>query len=169
MTFFLLLLTYFYCKYWICVIVIDLWSGTNGDCISLAVTQSHIWALDRQTFQTIMMRSTQARHEEYFSFLRRYIHATNICAYLSVVNFTHTQTQINTHLPAWLLQHTFSTEYDVVVLNAYCRPVTNVYQCIINRCCNITVKIMLVCLRVECVNEEFFDTFLQIRLHAVFL
>uniref|UniRef100_A0A8C1TT64 cGMP-dependent protein kinase n=1 Tax=Cyprinus carpio TaxID=7962 RepID=A0A8C1TT64_CYPCA len=35
-----------------------------------AVTQSHIWALDRQTFQTIMMRSTQARHEEYFSFLR---------------------------------------------------------------------------------------------------
>ncbi|XP_067277187.1 cGMP-dependent protein kinase 2 isoform X2 [Pseudorasbora parva] len=35
-----------------------------------AVTQSYIWALDRQTFQTIMMRSTQARHEEYFSFLR---------------------------------------------------------------------------------------------------
>ncbi|XP_072533023.1 cGMP-dependent protein kinase 2 [Salminus brasiliensis] len=35
-----------------------------------AVTQSHIWALDRQTFQSIMMRSTQARHEEYFSFLR---------------------------------------------------------------------------------------------------
>ncbi|XP_059422687.1 cGMP-dependent protein kinase 2 [Carassius carassius] len=35
-----------------------------------AVTQSHIWALDRQMFQTIMMRSTQARHEEYFSFLR---------------------------------------------------------------------------------------------------
>ncbi|XP_021336392.1 cGMP-dependent protein kinase 2 isoform X1 [Danio rerio] len=35
-----------------------------------AVSQSHIWALDRQTFQTIMMRSTQARHEEYFSFLR---------------------------------------------------------------------------------------------------
>uniref|UniRef100_A0A3Q3H135 cGMP-dependent protein kinase n=1 Tax=Labrus bergylta TaxID=56723 RepID=A0A3Q3H135_9LABR len=31
---------------------------------------SHIWALDRQTFQTIMMRTTQARHEEYFSFLR---------------------------------------------------------------------------------------------------
>uniref|UniRef100_A0A8C1PDB1 cGMP-dependent protein kinase n=1 Tax=Cyprinus carpio TaxID=7962 RepID=A0A8C1PDB1_CYPCA len=48
-----------------------------------AVTQSHIWALDRQTFQTIMMRSTQARHEEYFSFLRRYIHVTNICACLS--------------------------------------------------------------------------------------
>ncbi|XP_076831412.1 cGMP-dependent protein kinase 2 isoform X2 [Brachyhypopomus gauderio] len=35
-----------------------------------AVSQSHIWALDRQTFQTIMMRSTQARHEEYFCFLR---------------------------------------------------------------------------------------------------
>ncbi|XP_052007262.1 cGMP-dependent protein kinase 2 [Xyrauchen texanus] len=35
-----------------------------------AVTQSHIWALDRQTFQTIMMRSTRARQEEYFSFLR---------------------------------------------------------------------------------------------------
>ncbi|XP_052429006.1 cGMP-dependent protein kinase 2 [Carassius gibelio] len=35
-----------------------------------AVTQSHIWALDRQMFQTIMMRSTQARQEEYFSFLR---------------------------------------------------------------------------------------------------
>ncbi|KAI4874282.1 hypothetical protein NFI96_028456 [Prochilodus magdalenae] len=35
-----------------------------------AVTKSHIWALDRQTFQSIMMRSTQARHEEYFSFLR---------------------------------------------------------------------------------------------------
>ncbi|KAK1791111.1 hypothetical protein P4O66_002144 [Electrophorus voltai] len=35
-----------------------------------AVTQSYIWALDRQTFQSIMMRSTQARHEEYFSFLR---------------------------------------------------------------------------------------------------
>ncbi|XP_076021200.1 cGMP-dependent protein kinase 2 [Genypterus blacodes] len=35
-----------------------------------AVSQSHIWALDRKTFQTIMMRTTQARHEEYFSFLR---------------------------------------------------------------------------------------------------
>uniref|UniRef100_A0A3B4YZE2 cGMP-dependent protein kinase n=1 Tax=Stegastes partitus TaxID=144197 RepID=A0A3B4YZE2_9TELE len=35
-----------------------------------AVPQSHIWALDRQTFQTIMMRTIQARHEEYFSFLR---------------------------------------------------------------------------------------------------
>ncbi|XP_078129150.1 cGMP-dependent protein kinase 2 [Sander vitreus] len=35
-----------------------------------AVSQSHIWALDRQTFQTIMMRTTQARHKEYFSFLR---------------------------------------------------------------------------------------------------
>ncbi|XP_065815886.1 cGMP-dependent protein kinase 2 isoform X2 [Labrus bergylta] len=35
-----------------------------------SVSQSHIWALDRQTFQTIMMRTTQARHEEYFSFLR---------------------------------------------------------------------------------------------------
>ncbi|XP_036402706.1 cGMP-dependent protein kinase 2 [Megalops cyprinoides] len=35
-----------------------------------AVSQSHIWALDRQMFQSIMMRSTQARHEEYFSFLR---------------------------------------------------------------------------------------------------
>ncbi|CAJ1057631.1 cGMP-dependent protein kinase 2 [Xyrichtys novacula] len=34
-----------------------------------SVSQSHIWALDRQTFQTIMMRSTQARHEEYFNFL----------------------------------------------------------------------------------------------------
>ncbi|XP_060727354.1 cGMP-dependent protein kinase 2 [Tachysurus vachellii] len=34
-----------------------------------AVTQSHIWALDRQMFQSIMMRSTQARHAEYFSFL----------------------------------------------------------------------------------------------------
>ncbi|KAA8584135.1 hypothetical protein FQN60_015343 [Etheostoma spectabile] len=29
-----------------------------------AVSQSHIWALDRQTFQTIMMRTTKARHEE---------------------------------------------------------------------------------------------------------
>ncbi|KAM4591084.1 cGMP-dependent protein kinase 2 isoform 3-T3 [Odontesthes bonariensis] len=35
-----------------------------------AVLQSHIWTLDRQTFQTIMMQTTQARHEEYFSFLR---------------------------------------------------------------------------------------------------
>ncbi|XP_035028766.1 cGMP-dependent protein kinase 2 [Hippoglossus stenolepis] len=35
-----------------------------------AVSQSHIWALDRQTFQTIMMQTTQARQEEYFSFLR---------------------------------------------------------------------------------------------------
>ncbi|KAM4614699.1 cGMP-dependent protein kinase 2 [Polymixia lowei] len=35
-----------------------------------AVSQSHIWVLDRQTFQTIMMRTTQARHEEYFSFMR---------------------------------------------------------------------------------------------------
>ncbi|XP_018549570.2 LOW QUALITY PROTEIN: cGMP-dependent protein kinase 2-like [Lates calcarifer] len=35
-----------------------------------AVSQSHIWALDRQTFQTIMMQTTQARHEEHFSFLR---------------------------------------------------------------------------------------------------
>ncbi|KAF3842569.1 hypothetical protein F7725_024520 [Dissostichus mawsoni] len=29
-----------------------------------AVSQSHIWALDRQTFQTIMMQSTQARHDD---------------------------------------------------------------------------------------------------------
>ncbi|KAI3363182.1 hypothetical protein L3Q82_011548, partial [Scortum barcoo] len=35
-----------------------------------AVSQSHIWALDRKAFQTIMMQTTQARHEEYFSFLR---------------------------------------------------------------------------------------------------
>ncbi|XP_010781577.1 cGMP-dependent protein kinase 2 [Notothenia coriiceps] len=34
-----------------------------------AVSQSKIWALDRQTFQTIMMQTTQARHNEYFSFL----------------------------------------------------------------------------------------------------
>ncbi|XP_061820223.1 cGMP-dependent protein kinase 2 isoform X1 [Nerophis lumbriciformis] len=34
-----------------------------------AVTQSHIWALDRRTFQIIMMRTAQAQHEEYFSFL----------------------------------------------------------------------------------------------------
>ncbi|CAN9500130.1 unnamed protein product [Ophioblennius macclurei] len=34
-----------------------------------AVLQSHIWALDRQTFQTIMMQTTQAKHDEYFSFL----------------------------------------------------------------------------------------------------
>ncbi|CAG6018214.1 unnamed protein product [Menidia menidia] len=37
-----------------------------------AVVQSHIWTLDRQTFQAIMMQTTQAKHEEYFSFLRRY-------------------------------------------------------------------------------------------------
>uniref|UniRef100_A0A8K9X204 cGMP-dependent protein kinase n=1 Tax=Oncorhynchus mykiss TaxID=8022 RepID=A0A8K9X204_ONCMY len=35
-----------------------------------AVSQAHIWALDRQTFQSIMMKSTQATQEEYFSFLR---------------------------------------------------------------------------------------------------
>ncbi|XP_061692153.1 cGMP-dependent protein kinase 2 isoform X2 [Syngnathoides biaculeatus] len=35
-----------------------------------AVVKSHIWALDRQTFQAIMMRTAQAQHEEYFSFLR---------------------------------------------------------------------------------------------------
>ncbi|XP_077352503.1 cGMP-dependent protein kinase 2 isoform X3 [Festucalex cinctus] len=35
-----------------------------------AVTESHIWALDRQTFQALMMRTAQARNEEYFSFLR---------------------------------------------------------------------------------------------------
>ncbi|XP_049592051.1 cGMP-dependent protein kinase 2 isoform X2 [Syngnathus scovelli] len=35
-----------------------------------AVTESHVWALDRQTFQAIMMRTAQARHEEYFRFLR---------------------------------------------------------------------------------------------------
>ncbi|XP_013858163.1 cGMP-dependent protein kinase 2 [Austrofundulus limnaeus] len=35
-----------------------------------AVSESHIWTLDRQTFQSIMMRTTQARNEEYFSFLR---------------------------------------------------------------------------------------------------
>ncbi|TRY65565.1 hypothetical protein DNTS_024061 [Danionella cerebrum] len=35
-----------------------------------AVTQSHIWALDRRTFQNIMMKSTQAKQQEYFSFLR---------------------------------------------------------------------------------------------------
>eukprot|EP00063_Salmo_salar_P034628 XP_014009463.1 PREDICTED: cGMP-dependent protein kinase 2-like isoform X2 [Salmo salar] len=35
-----------------------------------AVSQAHVWALDRQTFQSIMMKSTQATQEEYFSFLR---------------------------------------------------------------------------------------------------
>uniref|UniRef100_A0A6Q2ZJ76 cGMP-dependent protein kinase n=1 Tax=Esox lucius TaxID=8010 RepID=A0A6Q2ZJ76_ESOLU len=35
-----------------------------------AVSKVHIWALDRQTFQSIMMKSTQATQEEYFSFLR---------------------------------------------------------------------------------------------------
>ncbi|KAK0152565.1 cGMP-dependent protein kinase 2 [Merluccius polli] len=35
-----------------------------------AVSRALIWALDRQTFQSIMMRSTQARHQEYFNFLR---------------------------------------------------------------------------------------------------
>ncbi|KAM6956370.1 cGMP-dependent protein kinase 2 [Aplochiton taeniatus] len=35
-----------------------------------AVSQCHIWALNRQTFQSIMMRTTQARDNEYFSFLR---------------------------------------------------------------------------------------------------
>ncbi|MBN3295847.1 KGP2 kinase, partial [Amia calva] len=34
-----------------------------------AVSQSQIWVLDRQMFQNIMMRTAQARHEEYFSFL----------------------------------------------------------------------------------------------------
>ncbi|XP_077585619.1 cGMP-dependent protein kinase 2 isoform X3 [Stigmatopora nigra] len=35
-----------------------------------AKTESHIWVLDRQTFQAIMMRTTKARNEEYFNFLR---------------------------------------------------------------------------------------------------
>ncbi|XP_056466006.1 cGMP-dependent protein kinase 2-like [Gadus chalcogrammus] len=35
-----------------------------------AVSCALIWALDRQTFQSIMMRTTKARHEEYFNFLR---------------------------------------------------------------------------------------------------
>ncbi|KAJ8014159.1 hypothetical protein DPEC_G00037350 [Dallia pectoralis] len=35
-----------------------------------AVSKANIWALDRQTFQSIMMKSMQATQEEYFSFLR---------------------------------------------------------------------------------------------------
>ncbi|KAL4641105.1 cGMP-dependent protein kinase 2-like [Arapaima gigas] len=35
-----------------------------------AVFQSRIWVLDRQMFQSIMMTTTQARNEKYFSFLR---------------------------------------------------------------------------------------------------
>ncbi|XP_023658783.1 cGMP-dependent protein kinase 2 [Paramormyrops kingsleyae] len=35
-----------------------------------AVSQARIWALDRQMFQNIMMATTQARNEKYFSFLR---------------------------------------------------------------------------------------------------
>ncbi|XP_041123826.1 cGMP-dependent protein kinase 2 isoform X4 [Polyodon spathula] len=35
-----------------------------------AVTHTRIWVLDRQISQNIMMRTAQARHEEYFSFLR---------------------------------------------------------------------------------------------------
>ncbi|XP_056386667.1 cGMP-dependent protein kinase 2-like [Hyla sarda] len=35
-----------------------------------AVTDSKIWVLDRQVFQSIMMSSAQAQHQEYFSFLR---------------------------------------------------------------------------------------------------
>lgn len=159
MTFFiLLLLTHFYSRYLISVIVIDLWSGTDGDCVSLAVTQSHIWALDRQTFQTIMMRSTQARHEEYFSFLRRYIHVTNICACLSVISFT--PTHMNTQVSSWLFQCTFLSEsigldwggFSIVFFNGYCGSVTNVYQCSINWCRDSTVKIISVGSRVECVD-----------------
>ncbi|XP_006004993.1 cGMP-dependent protein kinase 2 [Latimeria chalumnae] len=35
-----------------------------------AVVESRIWVLDRPIFQNIMMRTAQAQHEEYFSFLR---------------------------------------------------------------------------------------------------
>ncbi|KAJ3610689.1 hypothetical protein NHX12_022781 [Muraenolepis orangiensis] len=35
-----------------------------------ALSCALIWALDRQTFQSIMMRTTQARNQEYFNFLR---------------------------------------------------------------------------------------------------
>ncbi|XP_061692156.1 cGMP-dependent protein kinase 2 isoform X4 [Syngnathoides biaculeatus] len=46
--------------------------GESGNYLYVlaAVVKSHIWALDRQTFQAIMMRTAQAQHEEYFSFLR---------------------------------------------------------------------------------------------------
>ncbi|XP_028325238.1 cGMP-dependent protein kinase 2 [Gouania willdenowi] len=35
-----------------------------------AVSQAHIWALDRQSFQNIMMRTEQAKHTAHFNFLR---------------------------------------------------------------------------------------------------
>lgn len=68
--------------------------------------------------------------------------------FVHIYQLSTSHTPTNTHFSAWLLQHTFSA-----YLNAYCRPtvVTNAYQCIINWCKNVTVKIMLFGARVECV------------------
>lgn len=37
-----------------------------------ALTDIKLWAIDRQNFQTIMMRSGVIKHSQYMDFLRRY-------------------------------------------------------------------------------------------------
>lgn len=41
-------------------------------CISVALTDIKLWAIDRQGFQTIMMRTGLIKHSQYTDFLRRY-------------------------------------------------------------------------------------------------
>ncbi len=39
---------------------------------SLALTKVKLWAIDRQCFQTIMMRTGLIKHAEYMEFLKRW-------------------------------------------------------------------------------------------------
>lgn len=41
-------------------------------CLSPALTDIKLWAIDRQDFQTIMMRTGLIKHSQYTEFLRRY-------------------------------------------------------------------------------------------------
>ena len=40
-------------------------------CVSPALTDIKLWAIDRQVFQTIMMRTGLIKHSQYMEFLRR--------------------------------------------------------------------------------------------------
>lgn len=47
-------------------------------CVSVALTDIKLWAIDRQGFQTIMMRTGLIKLSQYTDFLRRY--SSHICS-----------------------------------------------------------------------------------------
>lgn len=50
------------------------WDGIHLVCLCFsALTNVKLWAIDRQCFQTIMMRTGLIKHAEYMEFLKRWV------------------------------------------------------------------------------------------------